>query len=315
MTEQDMIDETLPAMPDEDDAYPRILPYIEGTEPRWPRGWSHEPTERDLVAMALDNLAEAEPSLARMATPRGAAVNIADYRSPSLKGWGTGWPTCKGAAGNLVTIVAARSGARFSVHRRISVLFDSLIDEMETRGYLCKPPQCGAYNCRPVAGTNVSSLHAWALAGDVNWTDNPYTSTGRRTMPLWVPRELFNPYGFAWGGDYNGTRKDFMHLEFMGTPAQADQMTTARLRALDTVSTGRRTLALTTPIMTGDDVREVQRVIARWYGLPASFADGDYGPNTVEYVKRVQRGTPPQPVLDDDGEVGPLTRKKLGLAP
>ena len=44
-------------------------------------------------------------------------------------------------------------------------------------------------------------------------------------MPDWVPREIFNPYGWAWGGDYTGPRKDYMHLEFLGTPAQADEQT------------------------------------------------------------------------------------------
>lgn len=296
--------------------YPRIAPYWPADdEPAWPEPWGGEPTERDLAAIALDEMAAAG-ALPRMATPRGAAVNLKDYRSPALKGWGTGWPRCGGAAGNLVTVRADRSGARFSVHRRISVLFDSLIDEMERRGYLCKPAQSGAYNCRPIGGTKTSSLHAWALAGDINWTDNPYTSTGRKTMPLWVPREVFNPYGFAWGGDYSGARKDYMHLEFMGTPTQADEQTARRVKGGGgggTVSTGRRILRLETPNMRGDDVLEVQRILARWYGLGASWADSVYGPGTVEQVKRAQRGTPPQPALTPDGEVGPMTRRKLGL--
>jgi hypothetical protein len=310
-----MTDLTLPETPEHDDRFPRIAPHDSALDDVFPPGWSTEPTERDVAAMTLDDLfLGATPR--QLAVARGAAVNLRDYRSPALKGWGTGWPQCGGARGNLVTVTADRSGARFSVHRRISVLFDACIDTMELRGYLCKPPQSGAYNCRQIAGTNSSSLHAWALAADINWTDNPYTTSGRYKMPLWVPREVFGPYGFAWGGDYSGSKKDYMHVEFMGTPAQADEQTRRRIAAVappSTVSTGRRLLRLTTPNMRGDDVIEVQKVLARWYGFAASWVDGVYGPGTAEQVRRLQRGVPPQPVLDADGIVGSATRRKLGL--
>jgi peptidoglycan hydrolase-like protein with peptidoglycan-binding domain len=65
--------------------------------------------------------------------------------------------------------------------------------------------------------------------------------------------------------------------------------------------------------MRGDDVREVQRVLARWYNLGPAWADGVYGPGTAEQVRRAQRGVPPEPKLDADGVVGPMTRRKLGL--
>jgi hypothetical protein len=312
----------VPQHPELTPRFPRIGLYEPRAEPAWPPAWGYDPTERDLVAMVLDELLEAEEArgtprgaAAELIVPRGTAVSLKDYRSPALKGWGAGWPACTGAKGNLVTITADRSGAKFSVHRRISVMFDELIDRMEHRGYLCKPVQCGAYNCRAISGTNSSSLHAWAIAGDVNWTDNPYTATGRHTMPLWVPREVFNPYGFAWGGDYTGARKDFMHIEFLGTPQQADEQT-ARILAERTPPPGtKRVLEVTSPAMNGEDVREVQRVLTAWYSLPPTFADGFYGPGTAAYVRRAQDGTPPLPRLEADGIVGPATRRKLGIAP
>ena len=50
-------------------------------------------------------------------------------------------------------------------------------------------------------------------------------------MPL-----LWNRYGFAWGGNYNDNgrlgKADSMHYEFMGTPADADQMTALALYEL-----------------------------------------------------------------------------------
>ena len=303
-----------------DPRYPRIRVVDPDDEPQWPDGWGGEPTERDRAGAGLEHDTARGAADAGRVRSDGAtrttlhgAVNLHDYRPASAKGWGPGWPSCSGAGGQLVTVTANRSGARFSVHKRIAVLFDHLIDTMEGRGYLCKPPQSGAYNCRPIGGTKTPSNHSWGLATDVNWTDNPYTTTGRHTMPLWVPREVFGPYGFAWGGDYSGAKKDYMHLEFLGTPAQADEQT-RRVVAPPPPPSGPRVLQLVNPHMTGDDVRTLQRVLASWYRLPASFVDGDFGPGTVEYVKRAQGATPPSPVLEADGKVGAATRAKLGIA-
>lgn len=337
--------------PAADRAFPRIAPWTADTAPEvWPPRWGDEVTERDAVGMHLFGMSVmtehgAPPVLpdpheipvcpacrevigscevcgttmhARTMVPRGAAVNINDYRPASAKGWGMGWPACGGAAGNLVIVTADRSGVRFSVHRRIAVLWDHLIDRMEARGYLCKAGQCGAYNCRAIGGTKVPSNHSWALAGDLNWNDNPFTvATSPANMPLWVPREVFNPYGFGWGGDYRQAKKDRMHLEFLGSPAQADEQTARVLAASPAIAPtpagGVRVLELRTPHMTGADVTSVQKVLRAWYGLPVGFVDGDYGPTTVTYVKRAQGGTPPAPALAADGAVGPATRAKLGL--
>lgn len=306
----------MPPDPVTDPRFPRITHYdAPKHDPAWPRGWGDEPTLRDQLAPALDHLLGdvIVPIRPQHLVSRGAVVNLADFRSAATKGWGGGWPLCQGAAGNIVSVYAAKSGARFNVHRKISVLVDVLIDRMEARGYLCKPAQCGAFNCRPISGTRTSSNHAWGLALDINWTDNPFTSTGRRLIPNWVADEIFNPYGFAWGGDYSGQRKDFMHFEFLGSPAQADELTRRLQGESEGDDDGWRTLQLATPAMTGDDVRGVQRVLRAWYSLPAGFVDGEYGPATVAQVKRAQAGVPPHPKLVADGIVGPLTYRKLGL--
>lgn len=69
-----------------------------------------------------------------------------------------------------------------------------------------------------------------------------------------------------------------------------------------------RLLRLTSPFMTGDDVRRVQQALVN-AGYAASV-DGTYGPGTTEMVKQFQqaRGLAP------DGIVGPATRAALGLA-
>lgn len=159
-------------------------------------------------------------------------INLSDYaHTAAQRGWGAGWPSCSGAAGNLVKVTFTASGVAVSVHQRIARLFLLLANETERRGYLAKLGQTGSYNCRAIAGTNSPSNHSWGLACDWNWTDNPFTTNyALNHVPAWMA-PLWNRYGFAWGGAYTG-KKDFMHWEFMGTPADADAMTALALYEL-----------------------------------------------------------------------------------
>ena len=156
--------------------------------------------------------------------------SINDYSiRASDKGWGRGWPTDRSS--DMARVTADRSKAAANVHKRIARLVDLLLDETERRGYLAKPAQTGGYNNRPVRDkhgkdTNTPSNHSWGLAVDLNSLDNDDSWDGivHTNMPDWLPR-LWNRYGFAWGGNYRGDHKDPMHLEFMGAPADADDMT------------------------------------------------------------------------------------------
>lgn len=159
-----------------------------------------------------------------------STINLNDYsKDASQKGWGKGWPSCEGAKNSIVMVTTTVSSTKLPVHNRISDLVRFLANETERRGYRLKPAQCWGYNCRQIAGTNRPSNHSWGLAVDLNWNDNPYNTTSVHAMPTWVAR-LWNEYGFAWGGDYSGNRQDWMHLEFMGTPAQADEMSAIAVR-------------------------------------------------------------------------------------
>lgn len=157
--------------------------------------------------------------------PRRRTLDLHDYsHTAAQRGWGAGWPSCTGATGHLKTITTARSKVRVTVHEGVAELALMLLDETERRGYLCKSGQTGGYNCRNIAGTSTPSNHSWSLAIDINWQDNPYTTnTAANHIPSWMP-PLWNRYGFAWGGNYTGAH-DFMHFEFMGTPAEATALT------------------------------------------------------------------------------------------
>jgi D-alanyl-D-alanine carboxypeptidase len=141
-----------------------------------------------------------------------SGINLQDYsRSAQSKGWGG---PCTAARATVRLTEAA-----VTVDARLAELVGLIMRECERRGYRFRRADTGAYNCRYISGTTTWSNHAWAIAVDVNWQSNPFTSTLQTDIPVWM-RHLFNRYGFAWGGDYSG-RKDAMHFEFMGTPQQA----------------------------------------------------------------------------------------------
>jgi D-alanyl-D-alanine carboxypeptidase len=151
--------------------------------------------------------------------------SINDYSiRASDKGWGKGWPHDRSS--DMARVTTERSKVAVNVHKRIARLVDLLLDETERRGYLAKAGQTWGYNNRPIKGTNTPSNHSWGLAVDLNSLDNPDSRDGivHTKMPDWLPR-LWNRYGLAWGGAYRGNYKDPMHLEFMGAPADADDMT------------------------------------------------------------------------------------------
>lgn len=234
------------------------------------------------------------------------AINLRDYsRTAAQRGWGAGWPSCDGAKGAGTAVVTAdRSGTRMSVHKRIARLVDLLLDETERRGYLLRAGQCGGYNCRPIGGTSTPSNHSWGLAVDLNWQSNPMRKPLKTDIPGWTVA-LWNRYGFAWGGHYTGT-PDAMHFEFMGTPADADVMTTLALRELTcALAAG----AVRRTVRNGDGSKarpdEDVRYLQQRLGI---LADGIFRDATERAVRSFQqtRG------LLVDGIAGPATWKALG---
>ena len=70
-----------------------------------------------------------------------------------------------------------------------------------------------------------------------------------------------------------------------------------------------RLLELTSPMKSGDDVRDVQEeLMARKYSVGGVGADGVYGPDTAQAVQQFQRDKG----LRADGIVGPKTTTALG---
>lgn len=186
------------------------------------------------------------------------AVNLNDPRRADARGWGTGWPNCQ--AEKFVDLeILSRQGriVRFPAHRVTSVNGEAVFEEevgfpggargeihelveillrvSEVRGYInLQPGWCWGAACRPIKNpdgtlSSTPSNHSWALALDINAPENGFGAS-THTIPTAMAR-LWNEYGFRWGGDYSGT-KDWMHFEFMGTPADARAMTAKALREL-----------------------------------------------------------------------------------
>ena len=146
--------------------------------------------------------------------------------------WGSGWPNCQSGKINKNFVVKTVQGnVRFpgGIRFEIEDLVRRLVQETAKRGYRFGNPDdpsygCWGFNCRAISGTNKPSNHSWGLAVDINAPRNPYTSPLRTDMPGWMP-DLWNSYGFRWGGDYTTARKDAMHYEFLGSVAEAKSQT------------------------------------------------------------------------------------------
>lgn len=163
-------------------------------------------------------------------------LSLADYsRDPEARGWG---PPC---SATLVRVQLTE--AAVSVDARAAELTGLIMRANEKDGYRYRQADTGAYNCRHI-GSNPRlpwSIHAWALAVDANWQTNPMTRPLHTDRPRWE-LDRWNRFGFAWGGDYKPpTDPDAMHTEFMGTPAQAAQLTTIARRELQPVIDGHPT--------------------------------------------------------------------------
>jgi len=259
-----------------DDYFPRIREYCpDEDDVEWPEAEAQRVTEiEDMLATAT----------------------IA-----SAGGWGSGWPDCNPAKSDLATVevndASGRVVARFPVRRRLARLLDIILDYCARRGYVFIANQCGAFNCRKIAGTNSASNHSWGKAIDINWGGNPHRKPLTTNIPGWMV-EVLERFMWGWGGRWS--KPDAMHFEFGGTPADADRMLDRAIRELLSGKLppgGRPTLKNGS---VGPAVEEVQRLLN-------IKVDGSFGKDTEDAVKRFQSAHG----LDPDGEVGPKTWAKL----
>lgn len=200
-------------------------------------------------------------------------------------------------------------GVTLYVHKEVAPLFIGLITDLNAQGYRIDkgPLDDWGYANRDVRGRpGVKSNHAWGLAVDLNAATNPMTNDGRThtDLPSNV-RSLAARWGLRWGGDYSG-RKDPMHFEFMGTPAQAQAVvrsTSASPTRLASNPWRRPMVSAKVPAIRGakgDGVRWIEHQLNL-------TIKGHYDENVVRAVHALQKRSG----LVTDGKVGPKTLMAL----
>lgn len=142
--------------------------------------------------------------------------------------WGPGYPSCQ--KNKIVPLSVDGTNFPAGVRQEILDLISRLIRETKKRGYKFGTDTdpsygCWGFACRAISGTKNPSNHSWGLAVDINAPKNPYKYPPIVTdMPGWMP-DLWNAYGFRWGGDYASGKVDPMHYEFMGSVSDAAHYT------------------------------------------------------------------------------------------
>lgn len=117
----------------------------------------------------------------------------------------------KGRGGSIIQ-VTGRLGVAESLQRVSDEL--ERLPEAFTR-YLT--PIAGTYNCRPIAGTDQLSMHAFGAAIDLNTAFGDYwrwagpTRRYRNRVPFEIV-EVFERHGFIWGGKWS--HFDTFHFEY-----------------------------------------------------------------------------------------------------
>ncbi|WP_432482603.1 M15 family metallopeptidase [Kineococcus esterisolvens] len=155
-----------------------------------------------------------------------------------------GWPVARLGSSQLTAVakpnptqreleagVLKVPGIQLNLRNEVAPLFRAFIvklDEARRRDGRSPVTSGGGYNFRAVRGYESKwastgdprylSNHSWGLAADLCVATNPMGSPLRTDMPA-DTREIAASCGLQWGAEWS--RPDPMHIEFVGTPAEA----------------------------------------------------------------------------------------------
>lgn len=193
----------------------------------------------------------------------------------------------------------------------------------------------GIYNCRNVRGGTTKSLHGEGRACDLGnpvgaaWQQQLADLLVDHSAELEIQCVIFDR--LIWSNSrpnkgwrrYGGPNPHQNHIHAELTWEGARGLTAERIQeVLGDPSPSRpgggaggggvpvtgRLLKVRSPLMRGDDVRQLQQdLVALGYALPDSGADGMYGEETATAVRRFQSAAG----LPADGIVGPQTRDAI----
>jgi hypothetical protein len=97
-------------------------------------------------------------------------------------------------------------------HQLLADCFRSVFDEILERGLNSKA-NCfgGCFEFRQKRNGSGLSTHSWGIAIDLNPETNRYGTPGDMSPEI---VEVFQKYGFIWGGAWNGKTRDPMHFQY-----------------------------------------------------------------------------------------------------
>lgn len=118
-----------------------------------------------------------------------------------------------------------------SIADQSAPVWEAVIDIMETTPYLFLESAGGTYNCRPISGSSSMSIHAYALALDLNPAKNPYGTPLRHNYPADFIRRMEGirangKQAITWGGRWS--TPDAMHWQINVAPGDCKNVTWER---------------------------------------------------------------------------------------
>jgi hypothetical protein len=97
-------------------------------------------------------------------------------------------------------------------HKKLIEIFSEVFLRIEKKGLKNKIRTFGGcYNYRPKRTSGKLSTHSWGIGIDLNPETNPQGKPGDMHPGV---VEIFQEFGFKWGGDWSGKSKDPMHFQF-----------------------------------------------------------------------------------------------------
>jgi hypothetical protein len=184
----------------------------------------------------------------------------------------------------------------------------------------------GIFNCRPVRGGVVTSLHGEGRAADLGTpTSNTWSFAAMDKLRLHSRelgiqciihnRKIWSASGGPDWRPYKGVAPHFDHGHVELTPEAARTLTLAKIDSVLSPPVAIKGKAGDGILERGDRgpaVEQLQRVLRAWYPRDLTWlvVDGDFGQRTEDAVRYAQA----KHRLAVDGVAGPATLKALNLA-
>lgn len=97
-------------------------------------------------------------------------------------------------------------------HKKLAPVFPLVFAELQRRGLEGKVRSYGGcFNFRAKRSSSKLSTHSWGIALDLNPETNAMGRDGDMAPGI---VEVFESFGFTWGGRWSGAGKDPMHFQF-----------------------------------------------------------------------------------------------------